>query len=74
MAGKVGFFLGVPLAGPFFVGGGDVGFGGGGGDALVSDAPLAGVSALGVSVLVGSGEVGIPSMAGMGVGVLPWRA
>ena len=52
MAGKVGFFRGVPLAGPFFVGGGDVGFGGGGGDALVSDAPLAGVSALGVSVLV----------------------
>ena len=69
MAGKVGFFLGVPLAGPFFVGGVDVGVGVG--VALVSDAPLVGVSAFGVSVLGRSDGVGIPLVAGMGVGVLP---
>ena len=71
MAGNAGFFLGVPLAGPFFVGGVNVGVGGVGGDVLVSDASLVGVPALEVSVFGGSDGVGIPSVAGMGVGVLP---
>ena len=74
MAGKVGFFLGVPLAGPFFVGGVDVGFGGvvagGGGAAVVAGAALVGVPFPGVSVFDGSGGVEI----GFGRVVLPWRA
>ena len=75
MAGKAGFFLGVPLSGPFFVGGVNGGVGGvvagGGGDALVSGAPLVGVPALEVSVFGGSDGVGIPSAVGVGSVVLP---
>ena len=78
MAGKVGFFLGVPLGGPFFVGrvGGGVGgvSPGGGGGALVVGASLSGSLVLGALSFGRPGEVAIPSVARVGVVVLPWRA
>ena len=78
VAGKVGFFLGVPLAGPFFVG--RIG-GGVGGESLWSGEGflLAGASLSGVLVPVvlssGGSDEGIPPSVGKeGVVVLPWRA
>ena len=75
MAGNAGFFLGVPFDGPFFVAGVVGGVGGGaagdGGTAFAAGSSLAGSLGLGMLSLCVSYEVGFPSVAGMGVGVLP---
>ena len=75
MAGNAGFFLGVPLGDPFFVGRVGGGVGGGspedGGCGFAVGASLAGSLVVGASALGVSGDVGIPSVARMGVVVLP---
>ena len=75
MAGKVGFFLGVPLGGPFFVcrGGGGVGGGSleGGEGGLAVGSSLVGSLVPGALTLGVSGDVSTPSVARMGFVVLP---
>ena len=70
MAENAGFFLGVPLGGPFFFGRSPEGGGGG----LAGGASLAGPPVLGASASGVFGDVGIPSVARLGVVVLAWRA